>query len=96
MMLALAVTAAAAFVPPPLPLSPPVAASLARQAVGVAAASLPAAAHALEGDGINGAIKRTFAEFLGPYADAAPIVGTLVFVGICTPPPIPCPTRAPH
>jgi len=59
-----------------------VAASLARQAVGVAAASLPAAAHALEGDGINGAIKRTFAEFLGPYADAAPIVGTLVFVGI--------------
>ena len=51
------------------------------QATAAVAAVMPAAAFA-EGEGINGAFKSAFSDALGPYADSAPIIGTVIFVGI--------------
>lgn len=37
---------------------------------------------ALAAEGINAGLKESFSAALGPYADYAPIIGTVLFVGI--------------
>jgi len=84
-LLALLVSAAA-LTPTPLPRAPAALsapAALLRTSAAALAASAPAAAFADGGAGINGAFKAAVAEALPPgVADAAPIIGTVIFVGI--------------
>ena len=89
-MLSLVLVASAAFTPAPSPLRSTVAVGPMRsatpamtldlrrsallQAAAVAATTLPSAAHA--------SLKTDIAAAMGPAADAAPVIGTVVFLGI--------------